>query len=1141
MSQQPFNSDGGFSTTANIIAGNVVVVESISVIPTASPAPSLNGFDNISVYGNVTGTYILGDGSQLTNLPTTPGATGPQGATGTAGTNGGTGITGATGTAGTNGATGATGATGLQGSTGVTGATGSNGVDGSTGPIGATGIQGSTGVTGATGSNGIDGSTGATGTNGATGVTGATGITGATGTSGINGATGTAGTNGATGATGITGATGSFSGNLASNINGAGYSISNVATISTTGNITSGGNLTVTNGQIVGTYTPGSSTGSGILSQGANTQGGTGYYDFLKATNSSGGATNPNKSFRLNSTGAFEIINSAYSSTIFSLADNGNAVIAGNLNVQGTLTYVSTTNLNVSNALITLANAATTPAQADGGGLQLNGANANIIYGSGNDAWNINKPLVVTGAVSASTTVSATGNITGGNILTAGLVSATGNITGAYIIGNGSQLTGVTAYTNANVAAYLPTYTGNITAGNVSVSGNITGASLVGTIATAAQPTITSVGTLNSLAVTANITGGNVLTGGIISATGNITGGNISVTNIVGTLTTAAQNNITSVGTLSSLSVTATVTGGNVATAGTASATGNITGGNILSGGVISTTGNATHGNILTAGIVSSTGNATAGNILTGGQISATGNVTTANSFVGNLVGTTASVTGNITGGNIATAGQISATGNVYAGNIILAGQQVSLGTVTPAYAYVYLNTSTSYTGSAFDMVFDTIGTSSGIPYNTSTGLFSLTAGVTYEFETNLYVQFEGGPGYISNYQWVDSSNNALSPTQGQAIPVTSGFNDNGTASQSIIYTPSQNINVKVRWIGVYGGRMLVQGVKTWAKVKQLNPSLAVQATATGTVNNDFIQAAKSTAQAFVSKNSTINFDTVVASSNTIPFANNAFTLTAGKTYELDASLVTNTFSSTAAYIWYSWVDATTLTPLDTVGGGAVSSESSGVSTPMTWTANDGYYGSAKLIYTPNTNQTVKLYATDGSGTCTVLSIGTRITIRQINQAFALNALNTMSTTGNVTVGGNLSVTGNITGKVATTFQSTWTVPVGNSTQSFTVSSSNTYYMWVDCNIPNGILTWNATATLTNTNVPVVGAQYAWVYNGGGTPIDFTSIPNQFVGTSNTIVRSSTAPSATTNRFDFGINNTSGGNVTVRYGWTKIS
>jgi hypothetical protein len=146
---------------------------------------------------------------------------------------------------------------------------------------------------------------------------------------------------------------------------------------------------------------------------------------------------------------------------------------------------------------------------------------------------------------------------------------------------------------------------------------------------------------------------------------------------------------------------------------------------------------------------------------------------------------------------------------------------------------------------------------------------------------------------------------------------------------------------------------------------------------------------------------------------------------------------------------------------------------------------------------------------------------------------------NTISVSGNITAA-NFFGNGSTLSNVATTFESTWTVPTGNSTQSFTVNSG-TYSMWVDCNIPNGILVWNATATVTNTNVPVVGAQYAWVYNGGGTPIDFTSIPNQFVGTANAIVRSNTAPSATTNRFDFGINNTSGNSQTVRYGWAQIS
>ena len=146
--------------------------------------------------------------------------------------------------------------------------------------------------------------------------------------------------------------------------------------------------------------------------------------------------------------------------------------------------------------------------------------------------------------------------------------------------------------------------------------------------------------------------------------------------------------------------------------------------------------------------------------------------------------------------------------------------------------------------------------------------------------------------------------------------------------------------------------------------------------------------------------------------------------------------------------------------------------------------------------------------------------------------------------TGNLTLPGNtfaVNYANNTPVNVVTKFEGTWTVPTGNSTQSFTVSPSETYYMWVDCNIPNGILTWNATATITNTNVPVVGAQYAWVYNGGGTPIDFTSIPNQFTGTANAIVRSNVAPSSTTNRFDFSINNTSGNSVVVNYGYTKIS
>lgn len=61
---------------------------------------------------------------------------------------------------------------------------------------------------------------------------------------------------------------------------------------------------------------------------------------------------------------------------------------------------------------------------------------------------------------------------------TVGTLSATGNITGSYVIGNGSQLTGLPAgYANADAAAYLAS--GNNTS-NIVTTGNISGSYLLG-------------------------------------------------------------------------------------------------------------------------------------------------------------------------------------------------------------------------------------------------------------------------------------------------------------------------------------------------------------------------------------------------------------------------------------------------------------------------------------------------------------------------------------------------------------------------------------------------------------------------------------------------------------------------------------
>jgi hypothetical protein len=111
-----------------------------------------------------------------------------------------------------------------------------------------------------------------------------------------------------------------------------------------------------------------------------------------------------------------------------------------------------------------------------------------------------------------------------------------------------------------------------------------------------------------------NVSGGNINTVGLISATGNIIGGNLSGTSIVGTLTTAAQTNITSVGTLDSLAVTGNVVGGNLITnSGFVFATGNITGGNLNAAGL------SLSGNVLSAinmiANITTTANVNANNI----------------------------------------------------------------------------------------------------------------------------------------------------------------------------------------------------------------------------------------------------------------------------------------------------------------------------------------------------------------------------------------------------------------------------------------------------------------------------------------------------------------------------------------------
>jgi hypothetical protein len=117
--------------------------------------------------------------------------------------------------------------------------------------------------------------------------------------------------------------------------------------------------------------------------------------------------------------------------------------------------------------------------------------------------------------------ISASSNVTGGNIITGGVVSATGNVTGNFILGNGSQLTGiitsVSNVVNGDSNLNIATANANITI-SVSTVGNVavftpTGASILGNVAVS-----------NTISATGNITTAGFFVGNFI---GNISG-NIS-------------------------------------------------------------------------------------------------------------------------------------------------------------------------------------------------------------------------------------------------------------------------------------------------------------------------------------------------------------------------------------------------------------------------------------------------------------------------------------------------------------------------------------------------------------------------------------------------------------------------------------
>ena len=512
--------------------------------------------------------------------------------------------------------------------------------------------------------------------------------------------------------------------------------------------------------------------------------------------------------------------------TLTGLTVSGDSTFTGNLTVSGNFEYANVTSFRVKDPIIEQGGNTTGSALTSNDGFD-RGQLLHYYSGGAIDAFmgwdNSNAEF----AFGSNVTLS-------GEVVT---FNTFGNVRANYFIGNGSQLTGLTA-TNANYANF---------AGNVINS---------------SQPNITSVGTLTSLAVTGNITSGNATLGNLTTSnyfTGNgslltsLTGANItgtvanatyalnagnaySVTGsnvtgqvgnalIAGTVYTNAQPNITSVGTLSSLTVTGNITAGNINSGNlltanystavlTTAAQPNITSVGTLSS--LAVTGNITSGN-------ANLGNNVTANFFTGsGQYLTSITAVTAATVTSNAqpnitsVGTLTTVTiGNST--NTTTMNASSITSNV---NVDLTGSNISLGAIgnikiTGGTSGYFITTDgagnlswgaaaggggVSATGSNTQIQFNdngSLGASANLAFDKSTNTFTtgkVVASVGANLGSNVSNVYIGGGG-VSQILATDGSGNLTWVSQPVATITVDNFTGDGTTTAYTLSTTPANIN----------------------------------------------------------------------------------------------------------------------------------------------------------------------------------------------------------------------------------------------------------------------------------------------------------------------------------------------------------
>lgn len=249
----------------------------------------------------------------------------------------------------------------------------------------------------------------------------------------------------------------------------------------------------------------------------------------------------------------------------------------------------------------------------------------------------------------------------------------------------------------------------------------------------------------------------------------------------------------------------------------------------------------------------------------------------------GNVFGVNISNVGNlrVAGG---TSGQVLSTDGT--GNLSWATSSGGGGTTS------YVNVSRTGTSQTITAVPTTIlwnsSVSGSIPYNSATGEFTLTAGVTYQLNSEIQLELATGSTFL-DYQWYNVTGAAYIGTKGssESLNSTSAFGT-GQPAQAVI-TPSVTTVVSVRVTAKGASNGLVRFDYSFASINQLGSTAAAVSTAPtysyGTWATDFAYPAAGT---------TLKPTSIQAVGIPYDSVNGLFTLTAGKTYRLEQQFVTN-------------------------------------------------------------------------------------------------------------------------------------------------------------------------------------------------------------------------------------------------------